>query len=117
MDIAEVRCSGCSRPLRIERMRCDRCQVQIEGDFELGPLAQLSLRDQLFVTAFLRGHGSIKQLERLFGISYPTVKNRLNAIVSALDKAFDAPSRNNSLVLEQLARGEITVDQALERLR
>jgi hypothetical protein len=115
MDIAEVRCSGCSRPLRIERMRCDRCQVQMEGDFELGLLAQLSLEDQVFVTAFLRSHGSIKQMERLFRISYPTVKNRLNAIVSGLDKAFEAPN-HNSAVLEQLARGEITVDEALERL-
>ena len=115
MDVAEVRCSGCSRPMRIERMRCERCQVQVEGHFELGPLAQLPLADQVFATAFLRSHGSIKQMERLFGISYPTVKNRLQRIVSSLDKTYEAPSPS-SLVLEQLERGEITVDEALERL-
>jgi len=63
----------------------------------------------------LRHHGSIKQMERIFGISYPTVKNRLRSIVGRLDKTFTAPTPN-SLVLEQLSRGEITVDEALERL-
>jgi hypothetical protein len=65
--------------------------------------------------AFVRSHGSIKKMESLFGISYPTVKNRLNAIGAALDKTFEVPSPN-LYVLEQLARGEITVDEALEKL-
>jgi hypothetical protein len=54
-------------------------------------------------------------MEGLFGISYPTVKNRLNAIAAELDESFNAPTPNE-LVLDQLARGEITVEQALERL-
>jgi hypothetical protein len=69
----------------------------------------------MFVVAFVRHHGSIKKMEALFDISYPTVKNRLNAIGAALDKSFEAPSPN-AAVLEQLARGEITVDEALERM-
>jgi hypothetical protein len=87
----------------------------MEGEFELSPLAQLSLDDQAFVMAFVRSHGSIKKMESLFGISYPTVKNRLNAIGAALDKSFQAPGPN-LYVLEQLARGEITVQEALEKL-
>jgi hypothetical protein len=87
----------------------------MEGEFELSPLAQLSLDDQAFVMAFVRSHGSIKKMESLFGISYPTVKNRLNAIGAALDKSFQAPAPN-LYVLEQLARGEITVQEALEKL-
>ena len=55
-------------------------------------------------------------MESLFGISYPTVKNRLNAIADELDKTFNAPTPNE-MVLDQLARGEITVDEALERLK
>ena len=78
-------------------------------------LARLSLEDQAFVVAFVRHHGSIKKMEGLFGISYPTVKNRLNSIVRQLDQTFDAPSPNE-LILDQLARGEISVDQALERM-
>jgi hypothetical protein len=55
-------------------------------------------------------------MEELFEISYPTVKNRLNAIGSALDKSYQAPSAN-AIVLEQLASGEISVEEALERMR
>ena len=87
----------------------------MEGDFEVPVLAQLPVEDQAFVTAFVRHHGSIKKMEGLFGISYPTVKNRLNAIAKRLDDSFDAPTPNE-LVLDQLARGEISVDEALERL-
>ena len=54
-------------------------------------------------------------MEELFGISYPTVKNRLRAVVGQLDSAFSAPSPN-AVTLAQLARGEITVDEALERM-
>jgi hypothetical protein len=63
----------------------------------------------------VRYHGSIKKMEELFEISYPTVKNRLNAIGAALDKNYAAPSAA-TVVLEQLSRGEITVAEALERI-
>jgi hypothetical protein len=96
-------------------MVCPRCDVRLEGDFEVPALARLSLEDQAFVIAFIRHHGSIKKMESLFGVSYPTVKNRLNGIARQLDATFDAPTPNE-LVLDRLARGEITVDQALERL-
>jgi len=78
-------------------------------------LGKLSPEDQVFVIAFLRHHGSIKKMESLFGISYPTVKNRLNAISARLDKSFEAPS-SNLTILEQLSRGELSVADALERL-
>ena len=87
----------------------------MEGEFELSPLGKLSPEDQAFVIAFVRHHGSLKKMEGIFGISYPTVKNRLNAIGAKLDKSFEAPSPN-LYVLEQLSRGELTVDEALERL-
>jgi hypothetical protein len=96
-------------------MACGSCGMAMEGDFEVSPLARLSLEEQAFVMAFVRSHGSIKKMEELFGISYPTVKNRLNAIGAALDKTFDAPTPN-LYVLEQLARGEISVEEALEKL-
>ena len=68
------------RPLRIERVRLTDADIAIEGPFELPPLAQLSAEDQVFVAAFVRAHGSIKEMEKLFGVSYPTIKNRLNRI-------------------------------------
>ncbi len=96
-------------------MACPSCAMVVEGNFEISPLARLRVDDQAFVIAFVRHHGSIKKMEALFNISYPTVKNRLNAIGAALDQNFAAPSPN-LYVLEQLARGELTVEEALEKL-
>ena len=96
-------------------MSCPSCNLAIEGDFEVSALGQLSAEDQVFVIAFVRHHGSLKKMESLFNISYPTVKNRLNAIAAALDRNFQAPSPN-LYVLEQLERGELSVAEALERL-
>ena len=115
VNISNAICPECKQPMSVSRMGCPECHVSLEGDFEVPPLGRLSPDDQAFVIAFLRHHGSIKKMEELFDISYPTVKNRLNAIAAALDKTFDAPTPN-LYVLEQLARGEITVEEALERL-
>jgi len=115
MDISKALCPECREPLKVGRMTCPSCKLAIEGDFEISSLGKLSPEDQLFVIAFVRHHGSIKKMESLFGISYPTVKNRLNAISARLDKNFEAPSPN-LYVLEQLSRGELTVAEALERL-
>jgi hypothetical protein len=97
--------------------------MAMEGAFEVSPLARLSLADQAFVIAFVRHHGSLKKMESLFDISYPTVKNRLNAIAARLDESFEvgepvegSPRSPNLFVLEQLSRGEIDVEEALERL-
>ena len=108
-------CPGCNQPFRISRLVCPTCNVALEGQIELPALVQLSLEDQAFVMAFVRHHGSIKKMESLFCISYPTVKNRLNAIAATLDRSMQAPSPR-AYVLEQLSRGEITVEEALEKL-
>ena len=63
-------------PIQIERVRMTETDIAIEGSFELPPLARLTAEDQVFVAAFVRSHGSIKRMEQLFGVSYPTVKNR-----------------------------------------
>ena len=115
MDVSQARCCGCDRSMVINRMYCPRCEVSLDGEFEVSSLARLSLEDQTFVAAFLRHHGNIRKMEQLFGISYPTVKNRLNAIVEQIDKSFDAPSPNTR-ILEQLSGGKISVDDAIERL-
>ena len=110
--------------MHIERVRladADLADIVIEGRFELPPLAQLSAEDQIFVAAFVRCHGSIKQMEKFFGVSYPTVKNRLNRIGALLpfaeiDPEDETPSAASDL-LTRLERGEMTVKDVLERLR
>jgi len=104
-------------PLSVERVRLGDSGIAVEGDFELPPLARLTIEDQVFVTAFVRCHGSIKEMERLFGISYPTVKNRLNRIAGQLEFVDINPPSSRNDILEMLDKGEIPVEEALKRMR
>ncbi len=104
-------------PLTVERVKVKDKDIAIEGSFDLPPLAQLTLEDQTFITAFVRSHGSIKEMEQQFGISYPTVKNRLNAISRLLEFVEINPPASRNEVLEELDRGRITVDEAVQKMR
>jgi len=112
-------------PFVIERVRLtgqEMADVAIDGRFELPPLARLSAEDQIFVAAFVRCHGSIKQMEKLFGVSYPTIKNRLNRIGALLpfaevEPAAEAEPPSTGEILSRLERGEITVKDVLDQLQ
>jgi hypothetical protein len=106
-------------PLVVERVRIG--DIAIQGAFELPQLARLTVEDQVFVAAFLKSHGSIKEMEQVFGVSYPTVKARLNRIAGQLefvDTNPAPPSRQTGRneILNQLERGEITAAEAIRRL-
>lgn len=100
----------------VERVRLAANGVAIEGEFEVPQLAQLSVEDQVFVTAFVRCHGSIKEMERTFGVSYPTVKARLNRVGQSLDFVDMDPAPASSEILQRLRRGEISPQDALREL-
>jgi hypothetical protein len=106
--------------ITVERIRLPKSGIAIEGEFALPALARLSPDDQVFVMAFVGTHGSIKDMEKLFGISYPTVKNRLDKLASFLKMVEAVPMpearEEKTGVLEALERGEITPDEALRRL-
>jgi hypothetical protein len=107
--------------LLVERVRMPETGIVVEGSFELPPLARLSIEDQVFVAAFVKSHGSIKEMERLFGVSYPTIKSRLNRLSTVLDSEWtvqtSAPTVDRTEILDRLERGEITAEQAAEALR
>ncbi len=103
-------------PLIIERVRVPGKNLTVEGAFSLPELARLSLEDQVFVTAFLRSHGSIKEMEQTFGVSYPTIKARLNRIAGLLEFVDTNPSPSRAEVLERLNKGEISADEAVRAL-
>lgn len=101
----------------VERVRLVGTDIAINGDFELPPLAQITAEDQVFVMAFVQSSGSIKEMERVFGISYPTVKNRLKRIADQLPLTEPAPPQsNNSEILAQLAAGDISAEEAIRRM-
>ena len=110
------------RPIVVERVRLAETGIAVEGAFEPPKLAQLSSEDQVFVAAFVRSHGSIKEMEQTFGVSYPTVKARLNRIAAMLELVEMVPMTeaeprpDRSEVLGRLNRGEITADEAVAEL-
>ena len=104
----------------ITNVRLKDSGIGIEGEFEPPVMAGLRYEDQVFVGEFVRCHGSIKHMEKAFGVSYPTIKNRLNRIAAQLQlvqidtEPVAGPSEE---VLDMLERGEITPAEAAERLR
>jgi hypothetical protein len=104
----------------VERVRLTGKDIAIEGAFALPRLANLTAEDQVFVAAFVRSHGSIKDMEQLFGVSYPTVKARLNRIAASLEFIDEAPpppvAADHSEVLARLERGEISAEAAIAAL-
>lgn len=104
------------KPVTVERVRMVDSDIAIEGSFSLPPLANLSPEDQVFVMAFMRCSGSIKEMEQMFGISYPTVKNRINRIAQQLEFVEIIKMSPREEVLEELERGEITSEEAIRRL-
>jgi hypothetical protein len=103
-------------PFVVERVRLAGKDIAIEGAFAPPQLARLTGDDQVFVAAFLRSHGSIKEMEQMFGVSYPTVKARLTRIAASLEFIDESPAPARTEVLDQLARGEITADDAIAAL-
>ena len=110
-------------PLVIERVQIPEKQITVEGRFTLPDLARLTLEDQVFVVAFLRSHGTIKDMEQTFGVSYPTIKARLNRIAGQLEFVEVNPASSNAEVsesrtevLKQLNSGQISAADAIRAL-
>lgn len=103
-------------PVVVERVRLVDKDIAIEGRFELPQLARLDTADQVFITAFVRSHGSIKEMERIFGVSYPTIKARLNRIAGSLEFVETNPTPSKAEILERLRQGEITAEDAIREM-
>jgi hypothetical protein len=106
-----------NKEISIERVRIIESGIAIDGDFELPPLARLNMEDQIFVAAFVKSHGSIKDMEELYGVSYPSIKNRLKRISKAFDFIDITPADPGGDILEELDKGNISFDQAMEALK
>ena len=104
------------QPLIVERVRLTGKDIAIEGSFELPQLARLSMEDQVFITAFVRSHGSIKEMEQIFGVSYPTIKSRLTRLANSLPFVESNPTPSRAEILDRLQRGEMTAEDAIREL-
>ena len=157
MNISKAICPNCGKRMSITKANCKTCGINLEGEFKLPQLAELSREEQNFIVAFVKVHGSIKKMEEILNISYPTVKNKLNTLadkleldlnVSQSDELDDVKSNikdgfknfgerieqrikmkfenlgsnndkseKNNEALDALSKGEISVEEAIQRMR
>nr|WP_207751772.1 DUF2089 domain-containing protein [Clostridium rhizosphaerae] len=112
------KCPVCSAKLRVTRLKCNKCGTVIENDFELSKFEYLSSEQLNFMEVFLKCRGNIKDVEKELGISYPTVRAKLDDVVSALGyTVIKKPTVSSKEVLDMLERGEITPEQALNMMK
>jgi hypothetical protein len=99
----DTACPYCHGPMSVTRMGCSKCRVQIEADFGLSRLASLPVEHQRFIELFVLAGGSLKEIAEQTGVSYPTVRSRLDKVIAALHEQLSksAPQR---LTAEQKAK-------------
>ncbi len=111
-----AKCPICAGPLQVVRLECDACGTRLEGSFTLGRFHSLSQEQLEFLETFIRARGSFKDVERELGISYPTVRSRLDAVIRALgfasQAAPDAEDERRKQILRELADGRIDANDA-----
>jgi len=126
-------CPVCAGELAISRLHCRTCGTTLEGEFGVGRFGKLSREQMALLESFLRSRGNLKEMERALGISYPTVRGRVEALVQALglaegeaaqeltaeDRDADGAPRavGRRIILERLAKNEIDAATAAEALR
>jgi hypothetical protein len=87
MKILPTICPACNSQLKVKSLICEKCDTEIQGQYELSPLASLSPDDQEFILGFMKASGSLKDLAKLHGLSYPTIRNRLDEIIERVKQA------------------------------
>jgi len=128
-------CPVCANELAVTRLHCESCGTTLEGDFSVGRFGRLNKDQMALLESFLRSRGNLREMERELGISYPTVRSRVEALVRALgfgpradaDEADDATEatqaatrptgRTREEILEALARHDITAEEAAAAIR
>lgn len=132
-------CPICAGELAVTRLRCGECGTTLEGEFTVGRFSRLSREQTVLLESFLRSRGNLREMERELGISYPTVRARVEALVRAVGfgpradgspdvegeidpdaatvRHVSASATSRSEILERLARREITAEQAAAAIR
>lgn len=114
------KCPVCGHNTEITRISCNSCGTTIEGHFHLCKFCKLTPEQKTFIDVFIKCRGNIKEVEKELGISYPTVKNRLEDVAAALGYKGEpetSPSSSKKDILDKLNSGEISVDEAIELLK
>ena len=107
-----AKCPYCSSKMGIRTLHCTSCGVDITGDFAPSRLLDLSPEDQEFVVQFVLASGSLKKIAEVYGVSYPTVRSRLDRLIERLQGARLAPKDKRAAILDAIEEKEITPREA-----
>ncbi len=116
MDISNAKCPDCGKLMVPVACLCPSCDIRMEGKFTISILSQLSSDDQALVIAFVRSFGSIKKIQKLLGVSYPTARTRIADLIGRLDSTMEVPDNMENRILDKLDRGDISFNEAMEEL-
>ena len=116
MDIGNARCPDCGKPMTPVTCECQHCDIRMEGKFSVSILSQLTVTDQALVIAFVRSYGSIKKIQKLLDVSYPTARARIADLIKRLDSTMEVTDNMESQILEKLERGDISFSEAMAEL-
>ncbi|TGE39069.1 DUF2089 domain-containing protein [Desulfosporosinus fructosivorans] len=124
------RCPVCDQEMKISKLTCTFCPTKIEGEFSSCKFCRLPKEQLIFMEAFIKCRGNIKEVEKELGISYPTVRSRLDSVIEALGYGVEKErnpeverentneeSQRRQRILEALERGEISVQEATLQMR
>ena len=116
------KCPVCGDRLHVTRLHCRGCDSALEGQFSLGRFYQLSAEQLAFIETFIRCEGKLTRVQDEVGISYPTARSRLIEVIRALgyeveEEPAPIPPQERRAILEQLASGQLSSEQAIERLK
>ncbi|MGM0436708.1 MAG: DUF2089 domain-containing protein [Bacillota bacterium] len=116
------KCPVCNENLRITKLKCPHCRTEISGNFQLDKFLRLDKEQLEFVEVFIKSRGNIKEVEREMGISYPTVRNKLDDVIGALgynaeESPDDVTAEKRKEILDSLEKGEIDSKEAVELLQ
>lgn len=111
-------CPVCGGEITIDSISCTQCDMKMTGTFYVSGFYKLSDKQLDFVKAFIKCKGNIKEMEKELGISYPTVKSRLDEVANALGLALEVePEKGNADVLESLDKGELSIEEAVNIIK
>lgn len=112
-----TRCPVCRSRMTVSELKCEDCGVAVRGRFEVPALCQLPRELYDFLYVFVRNRGVIREVERELGLSYPTVRARLDAVLAALGENAAAPAVDREEIIARLERGELGAEEAERLLR
>src|SRR6478735_1254317 len=105
-------CPYCSRSMTVSRMTCDDCRVSVEGEFPSPRLANIPIEHQRFIEIFVLAGGNLKQIAEQAGVSYPTVRSRLDKIIDSLRQQIAGTQEVRGTILDAVSEDKRAIDEA-----